>query len=283
MEIKKKKIEKTIYIASDGTEFDSQWSCESYEEELETERQFHSADSLIVDTDCTYNWPLITDMVKESYPREPWKHYHWYKISNDDDLHVFLHALEAEKGRNTPDFQSFRMRLRYPDYICVAECQEVELFILSELTRHMSAFLSLFGDPHILQRGQQEQFYPQFEFDLEDVQVFRIFMKDEDKYILFGNRYEQVDEKTWSIRNIGREMKLSHFISILSMPGEAEGIFNHQGSPISVTTEVAIKMAQREGEKGGMVFKCDLEFLAGIGDNAEYVLEPGWYVSHLYP
>ena len=145
MRVEKRKvvIEKEIFIAEDGKEFDSKYDCDDYEYELKMLRLEKSVDEKLRLYNVESNWVSIANPDKRVS-----KDYRWFKIENREDLELFCKGYKQyHRGLADPGYvEAF---LVYPDFICLVDYPEGPddpmWFSLSEMVGRSNSFLNQFG------------------------------------------------------------------------------------------------------------------------------------------
>ena len=92
--------EKEIYIANDGTEFDTKWKCQKYEEEIEAKARIESIRDLKIEFE---GLPLNDDGCYSDTST-----YRWYKVCNEEELDKVNEA-----------FDDLAIVSQFPSFICV--------------------------------------------------------------------------------------------------------------------------------------------------------------------
>lgn len=104
IEKREKKVYEEIYIADDGTQFDTKRHCLEYEKEIEMCKKAKDAEKLrIRELDDVI--PLIDVEIYEN------REYVWYKLENEKDFNTLKEAFEYSKDFTVPD--------GYPTLYCV--------------------------------------------------------------------------------------------------------------------------------------------------------------------
>lgn len=104
IEKREKKVYEEIYIADDGTQFDTKRHCLEYEKEIEMCKKAKDAEKLrIRELDDVI--PLIDVEIYEN------REYVWYKLENEKDFNILKEAFEYSIVFTVPDC--------YPILYCV--------------------------------------------------------------------------------------------------------------------------------------------------------------------
>lgn len=132
-------IQKEVYEAIDGKEFESKWECEEYEYQLIQSKKEKAAESIAYDAN-TFDWASLTNPNSNH-------EYKWFKIRNDKDLKIFCDCYQSYCP-NLNDFENVKRYIRFPDYICLVDYpkgpEQPEWFTLSRLLEQTNIFLSQF-------------------------------------------------------------------------------------------------------------------------------------------
>lgn len=132
-------IEKEVYVASDGREFNSEWDCEDYEFNLSQLEKENLVASISYDAN-KHNWPSIAN--PQSKPE-----YKWFKVEKDEDLRLFCDCYQTY-CRSLKNLDIVKKYVNYPDYICLVDYpngpDEPEWFTLSKLLEQTDTFMSQF-------------------------------------------------------------------------------------------------------------------------------------------
>lgn len=133
-------IEKEMFVATDGQEFESEWECEDYENSLVQAEKEKLTKSISYDAN-RFDWASMAN------PHS--KHeYKWYKIKNDEELKVFCDYYQSY-CRNLKDLNIVKKYISYPDYICLVDYpkgpEQPEWFTLSKLLEQTNMFMSQFS------------------------------------------------------------------------------------------------------------------------------------------
>ena len=104
IEKREKKVYEEIYIADDGTQFDTKRHCLEYEKEIEMCKKAKSAEKLRI-RELDDMMPLINVETYENHE------YVWYKLKNEKDFNTLKEAFEYSKDFTVPD--------GYPTLYCV--------------------------------------------------------------------------------------------------------------------------------------------------------------------
>lgn len=133
------KVDKTIYIAIDGKEFDNKWGCDNYEYELDLIKKEKEASCLECKMDIDY--PSIASPQSKCM-------YKWFKIKNRKDLELFCKSYE-DYNLKLRDIDSVEKSLIYPDYICFIDYpqgpESPDWFILSNILSQLNTFMRQFN------------------------------------------------------------------------------------------------------------------------------------------
>ena len=130
-------VEKTIYIADDGEEFESLLDCEEHEWDLRQKEQESVAEKLRADLNSVH-WPSIANPQGDAA-------YHWFAVQNEQDLALFCSAY-ASYDRSLKDVENVKGYVSYPDYICLVDYplgpEFPQWFTLSKMLAEANAFLA---------------------------------------------------------------------------------------------------------------------------------------------
>ena len=141
MRIKKATIAKviTIYIANDGTEFESEYDCKKYEEELNKNKlraeRIAKAETLRIP-----ELDNVMPLCDEGMPNEN-NTYRWYKLETEDDYYALLDIYPCYPHRAE----------QFPDIVCIENCDcepysdDAYAYYLSEIKRTTERFWDRLG------------------------------------------------------------------------------------------------------------------------------------------
>lgn len=136
---KEVRVMKTLYVAIDGNEFESENRCIDYENEL-LQKEKEAKVSRLKYNANTHNWASIANLNHEV-------EYIWFKIKNREELVEFCNCYEWWHG-GLRKIESFEAMIQYPDYVCIVDYPEggedVEIHILSQMLKRTNAFMSQF-------------------------------------------------------------------------------------------------------------------------------------------
>lgn len=113
MEEKTIQVEKKVYVASDGQEFENKRDCEWHEEDMAMQARKQSVAHLQVKD--MPEWPSLLDLKKVD------AEVLWFRITNDEELKQFLHAYSDWFCGEEDVFSEVRPVLHYPDFLCLAD------------------------------------------------------------------------------------------------------------------------------------------------------------------
>jgi hypothetical protein len=100
MKREKKLIEKEVYVASDGTEFNNEYDCKAYEKDL----LYKSLNVQKLETDIDYlPFCNCSDDDDSSYT--------WYYVKNEEELNRLIELYECEVEEID----------KYPEWVCIEE------------------------------------------------------------------------------------------------------------------------------------------------------------------
>lgn len=138
MEPKIKKITKTVYIANDGTEFNSENDCIYYEEEKEQENlEKKVEEELGIKTQADF--PAMLNL---RYNHE----YKLFLIKNEQDLDLFIKTYEYWFTKLETYWQVNKETFVYPEVLCILDFptggDEHRLYKISQLCSQFNAFVS---------------------------------------------------------------------------------------------------------------------------------------------
>lgn len=133
-------IEKEIFVAEDGTEFDKELDCENYEWELTQSKKEKLASALSYDAN-RFDWASMVN------PNGSQHEYKWFKVKNDEDLKLFCNSYESY-CRELRKIDVVKKYVNYPDYICLVDYpngpEQPDWFTLSKLLEQTNLFMSQF-------------------------------------------------------------------------------------------------------------------------------------------
>lgn len=104
IEKREKTVYEEIYIADDGTQFDTERHCLNYEKEIKMQKNENNAEKLRVH-ELDDLMPLIDTETYEDHE------YVWYKLESEKDFNTLKEAFEYSKDFTVPD--------GYPTFYCV--------------------------------------------------------------------------------------------------------------------------------------------------------------------
>lgn len=138
MEPKTKIITKTVYVANDGTEFNNEDACISYEEEKEQENLEKRVEKEL-GFKTHADFPAMLNL---RYKHE----YKLFLIKNEQDLDLFVKTYEYWFTRLETYWQVCKETFVYPDVLCILDFQtggdEHRLYRISQLCGQFNAFVS---------------------------------------------------------------------------------------------------------------------------------------------
>ena len=104
IEKRERTVYEEIYIADDGTQFDTERHCLNYEKEIKMQKNENNAEKLRVH-ELDDLMPLIDTETYEDHE------YVWYKLESEKDFNTLKEAFEYSKDFTVPD--------GYPTFYCV--------------------------------------------------------------------------------------------------------------------------------------------------------------------
>ena len=140
MQIKEvtKTITKIIYIAEDGTEFLSSWSCENYEDELRQDKLETECDEKLRVYTTNSNYPSMLNL--------NWlPSYRLYLIKNETDLDLFIKTFTYWFSNLEARWEVDKKFFEYPNVMCIVEFERGQddhrLYSLNQQVRQYNAFV----------------------------------------------------------------------------------------------------------------------------------------------
>lgn len=129
----KKFVEQTVYIASDGKEFLSDWECEGYEDDLIQEKKEEEIEYLRVHFSNVYP-PTFDNNTKRDWL--------FFKINNQEELLRFCDVYKHwVSSLASPDC----LQINYPDIIALVDYprgpHNPEIYLISDIFKRWETFL----------------------------------------------------------------------------------------------------------------------------------------------
>lgn len=137
MKVETRTITKTVYISSDGTEFNSEESCIDYEREKEQENlEKEVEEKLGIKTKADF--PAMLNL---RYKHE----YKLFLIKNEQDLDLFIKTYEYWFPKLETYWEVNKDTFFYPEVLCILDFptggDEHRLYKISQLCRQFNAFV----------------------------------------------------------------------------------------------------------------------------------------------
>ena len=142
-------VQKEIYIAEDGTEFDTKQKCSSYEFRKKKEKLIEATEKLRIE-DLDEVIPLVDSEISEN------NMFRWYKVNNKDDYEVLKKACVGCYTNLTKEPKN------YPEIICLEMCDYEEFrgciydYTLSECKTTTENFWKNFGYKVTIERNDSK-------------------------------------------------------------------------------------------------------------------------------
>lgn len=139
MEVKIKEITKTVYVANDGTEFNSEESCTDYEREKEQENLEREVEEKLGIKTTNADFPSMLNL---RYNHE----YKLFLIKNERDLDLFIKTYEYWFTKLETYWEVNKETFVYPDVLCILDFptggDEHRLYKMSQLCGQFDAFVN---------------------------------------------------------------------------------------------------------------------------------------------
>ena len=132
-------VQREIWVANNGREFDNEQACVEYEEKLEV------AESTLDKIE------FLKDVVPHTFSPYDDIHYTWYKANSPEDIKAIEETINV-------DWISLNNITSFPEYVCVETDYDDERYTETTLTKLMeeyAQFLKTFGVEVIYKTEEQ--------------------------------------------------------------------------------------------------------------------------------